>query len=487
MLTPAGVSNINALSSSSPADLDAGEVCGSSGPETTSSPGTGTTSVTVTATAPLSNSASPYESPPWCDPSRPDPFDGDGAAESIPAAMLPYLAFAPETMRQSGANQPQAQESSRAWLATTGLAAPAGTPVSEWTPSQKYAAVFAEAIGQLPGEVAAKLQALLSKESLATIEVTTAAWLASHLTGIGEGVDAALVAFGAVMLGSDAIQVSKDLYDFVLLTTQAKSPEDIEKAAKHLASAVAVVGVDVASVVLTHKAAGAAKSGIGRPPPAPPTGALAAEGVLIGAVGGTGSNVTGISVAVPGSGAVGSDVFIKGNKGVDAPAGGAHSSLPELDEESSASMKRVAQKLDKEVVAAKRKALPRIEAARQELLEKLDALLRAERQPPLSQRSRANLEAVLNALREHLTPKDLTGALRDSVDLPVRESGSGREFQHATEVSEALVTFETARKTLVVEFQRSATRGTVEAGLSALTDELARLEEQMDSFVSVNP
>jgi hypothetical protein len=401
--------------------------------------------------------------------------------------MLPYLAFAPETMRQSGANQPQAQESSRAWLATTGLAAPAGTPVSEWTPTQKYAAVFAEAIGQLPGEVAAKLQALLSKESLATIEVTTAAWLASHLTGIGEGVDAALVALGAVMLGSDVIQVSKDLYDFVLLTTQAKSPEDVKKAAKHLASAVAVVGVDVASVVLTHKAAGAAKSGIGRPPPAPPTGALAAEGVLIGAVGVTGSNVTGISVAVPGSGAVGSDVFIKGNKGVDSPAGGAHSSLPALDEESSASMKRVAQKLDKEVVAAKTKALPRIEAARQRVLQGLENLLRPGREPPLSERSRANLETARNAIRDHMTPEDLSGALRDAVDLPVRRRGSGAEYKHAREVREALESFREARQSLTLEFKREATNGNIQVETSALVDELANLKKQTLDFISVHP
>lgn len=47
--------------------------------------------------------------------------------------------------------------------------------------------------------------------------------------------------------------------------------------------------------------------------------------------------------------------------------------------------------------------------------------------------------------------------------------------------------FDTARQSLAVEFQKSAARGTLETELSALADELAQLESQMDSLVTVKP
>jgi hypothetical protein len=420
--------------------------------------------------------------------------------------MLQYYAGVPP--RQSGATSDRTpstpstpstpEQSIEALLTTTGLIAPEGTPVSQWSAAQRYAFVLTEAIKQLPAETAEKIQAMLSPESLATMEVITGAWLASHLVGVGEGADAVMVALGAVMLGPEIVQVSQDLFDFVSLTTNPRSKEDLQRASKHLARAVAVVGVDVAAAVLTHKATGATKAVINRPPP---PSAVLAEGGLSGAGPGAGVGIgantstalPGVSVAVPGAGAgpiakvqpaTQSDVQAKAGK----ETGGAQAKSADIGPEARASLKRLSEKLDKEVLATKAKELPRIEGARQRLLKRLEVMLaRDTAQPRFSEETRARLKAVHNALRLRLTPSDLTGALRDAVDMPVRRRGSGKGFDHSNEVENGLSSVAWARESLYAEYRSRLGRGESSTELTEMADALAEFDRQTQAFVEMKP
>ncbi|WP_218080577.1 hypothetical protein [Anthocerotibacter panamensis] len=68
-------------------------------------------------------------------------------------------------------------------------------------------------------------------------------WAVSHALGIGEVID--LVLLGVGILGTEVVTIAQDLVGFVNRALQAQTEADLEKAAEHLARAVAVVGVDV--------------------------------------------------------------------------------------------------------------------------------------------------------------------------------------------------------------------------------------------------
>jgi hypothetical protein len=130
------------------------------------------------------------------------------------------------------------------------------------------------------------------------------------------------------------------------------------------------------------------------------------------------------------------------------------------------------------------KALPRIEAARQKLISKLDALLN---DSSLSERSRQRLETLRNAMRDHLKPSDLSGALRDKLEMPVRESGSGRIWNHEREVDNALKAFAEARESLNYEFKQSLRRAAARTDLSTATDEVFDFEKAIGLFLGGMP
>lgn len=161
---------------------------------------------------------------------------------------------------------------------------------------------------------------------------------------------------------------------------------------------------------------------------------------------------------------------------------GPDSSLPELEEKALASMKRASQKLDKAEAAAKAKALPRIEQARQRLMKRLDELIE---DATVSERSRANYQSLRNAMRDHMKPTDLTGALRDVLGIPVKRVGDGKVYSHLGEVEEALDALAGARASLVYEFQTMSRRGTVVPALAQLSDDLLEFKRALEAFLTV--
>lgn len=74
----------------------------------------------------------------------------------------------------------------------------------------------------------------------------------------------------------------------------------------------------------------------------------------------------------------------------------------------------------------------------------------------MRQRMRDLVADVRNAIRNHMTPQDLSGALRDRLGMLVRRSGSGRTYDHLGEVNTALNSMTDACRALLGELQRLA-------------------------------
>ena len=59
-----------------------------------------------------------------------------------------------------------------------------------------------------------------------------------------------------------------------------------------------------------------------------------------------------------------------------------------------------------------------------------------------------SLQTALNALNHHLSDADITGAMRDTVGDPVRQPGSGKDFDHLNEVQGAVAALANTRTNL---------------------------------------
>jgi hypothetical protein len=125
--------------------------------------------------------------------------------------------------------------------------------INQLSAQGKLGEALKRALPLFPNEVRERIQELANPESISAIATIGAVYVASHAVGIGELGDAAVLGVGAVTLGSEAVNVTKDLSDFVQNATQAKNEGDLDRAAEHLASAVSKVSVDAVAAVLAHK------------------------------------------------------------------------------------------------------------------------------------------------------------------------------------------------------------------------------------------
>ena len=107
-------------------------------------------------------------------------------------------------------------------------------------------AVIRKATRLLPGDLGHHLLALVSPESLAIMAGVIAIWAASHFAGVGEIADVALLIGGWLTIGSGAVAGCKKLLSFALTTRSARTEADLDRAARDLADAVTILGVDVA-------------------------------------------------------------------------------------------------------------------------------------------------------------------------------------------------------------------------------------------------
>lgn len=142
--------------------------------------------------------------------------------------------------------------------------------------------------------------------------------------------------------------------------------------------------------------------------------------------------------------------FLKGGSRVGRRAlrESAEESITEVTE---ASLKRARRVLSRQAVQTARRRLQALAAGRIELMQRLTDL---SQNPALRGHTRDFVEDARNALRDHLHPEDLSGALRDKLGMPVRRSGSGDLFDHLGEVEDGLRSVDKAIKPLLGDLQR---------------------------------
>lgn len=151
-----------------------------------------------------------------------------------------------------------------------------------------------------------------------------------------------------------------------------------------------------------------------------------------------------------------------------------------ITEVSEASLKRMRRVLSRQAVETARRRLRALAAGRIELTQRLTELME---HPALRSRTRDFIERARNGVRDHLSPQDLSGALRDRLGMPVRRSGSGRAFDHLDEVDGALESMERARKGLLGELQRLEPGSEAFRIVSRELDTMAELQRRVHEFL----
>lgn len=110
--------------------------------------------------------------------------------------------------------------------------------------------VLRRTIRLLPVATGTKLLQLTTPAALAMLVGSIAVWVASHAVGIGEAVDILMLGVGLFFLGHEAVVVMRELGLFAGLVMRGKTSADMDEAARHLATAISTLGVDVVVTLL---------------------------------------------------------------------------------------------------------------------------------------------------------------------------------------------------------------------------------------------
>lgn len=138
-----------------------------------------------------------------------------------------------------------------------------GASVSGLPLEERFSQVLWRTAGKLPGEVGQEFTQMLTPTTLAIMVGVLVVWAGSHAVGVGFFADVIMVLGGVALVGWQIYAVADDFYHFVTITYSARTEDDLDRAAEHLANFVAVVGVAVLLALLTKGArSGAAKAAV---------------------------------------------------------------------------------------------------------------------------------------------------------------------------------------------------------------------------------
>jgi hypothetical protein len=144
--------------------------------------------------------------------------------------------------------------------------------VLAWTFEKRLDETFRRALPRLGPEARDQFLQLINPTSLAIIAGVLVAWVASHAIGIGEIIDIIIAVVGIASIGFAVFSGLDHLYDFAVGAYQARTTDDLDVAADHLAKAITILGVQTVLAVL-FRGARAPRTGSGGrlnlgPPPA---------------------------------------------------------------------------------------------------------------------------------------------------------------------------------------------------------------------------
>jgi hypothetical protein len=140
-------------------------------------------------------------------------------------------------------------------LALTCTPAPGSVGIAGMDATGKLGATIRRAMNYLPAEAGSKLMSLLTPEALAALAGVLVVWAGSHAVGIGEAIDVLLLATGLIFVGREALDAIEHLAAFAKLALRARTDTDVDAAARDLARAVSIIGVNAVIVLLTHSGA----------------------------------------------------------------------------------------------------------------------------------------------------------------------------------------------------------------------------------------
>jgi hypothetical protein len=122
--------------------------------------------------------------------------------------------------------------------------------VASWSFEKRLEGTFNRALPKLGPEAREQIAALMSPTSLAIIAGVLVAWVVSHAFGVGEVIDIILLVVRAFSVGFAVFTGIDHLYDFASGAYNAKQASDLDRAANHLAKAVAILGIQAVLAVL---------------------------------------------------------------------------------------------------------------------------------------------------------------------------------------------------------------------------------------------
>lgn len=126
--------------------------------------------------------------------------------------------------------------------------------------TDKVGEAIRRSLPYLPGEARHVVEAMLEPKSLAILAASVVAWAGSHLIGVGEFVDVILLVVGTVALGFSVFEGARELLAFSNGALRAHSEADLDRAGRHFARAVTILGISVVQAVLLRGGARAVRA-----------------------------------------------------------------------------------------------------------------------------------------------------------------------------------------------------------------------------------
>lgn len=96
--------------------------------------------------------------------------------------------------------------------------------------------------------------ALTTPASLEVLAAMAAVWTGSHVIGAGEVLDVLLIGVGPVTLGLEVWEIGQNAGLFLRASVQARTGQDLDRAAGYLAREIATTGVDTLSAAVSAAA-----------------------------------------------------------------------------------------------------------------------------------------------------------------------------------------------------------------------------------------
>jgi len=125
-----------------------------------------------------------------------------------------------------------------------------GMDVSTLSNADKLGEVLRRALPLLPQEARREIEKVLTPEGIAVMAAVLVAWVAAHFFGVGELIDIVLTVAGVFAIGMAVFEGIEHLWTFAESTYQARTDAELDRAARHLADAVAIIGIQAALAIL---------------------------------------------------------------------------------------------------------------------------------------------------------------------------------------------------------------------------------------------